>query len=136
MPTRQGGSFWKNARTYTTSATGTSSIRVQGLLERLTLRLHLGAAASGYRQARDDFRLPFNHLGIRARFPLGDQLLYQLNRPLKLLVRHFLDRIAMLDLAFARDKHGEHGPAQIALMASIPAVKRKAEEDWGKQKWR
>src|SRR5262249_1488535 len=34
---------------------------VQGLLERLTLGLgHLGAAASGRRQARDDFRFPLN----------------------------------------------------------------------------
>src|SRR5262249_50306840 len=53
----------------TTSATGTSSIRVQGLLERLTLRLHLGAAASGRRQAQDHFRFPLNHLGIRPSFP-------------------------------------------------------------------
>jgi hypothetical protein len=45
---------------------------VQGLSERLTLDLgHLGAAASGRRQARDDFRFPLNHLGIHARIPLG-----------------------------------------------------------------
>src|SRR5262249_15304270 len=52
----------------TTSGTRTSSARsatpsfrptIQGLLERLTLDLgHLGAAASGRRQARDDFRFP------------------------------------------------------------------------------
>ena len=48
----------------------------QGLLERLTLCLgHLGAAASGRRQARDHFRFPLNHLGIRRRIPLGNHLL-------------------------------------------------------------
>src|SRR5262249_4945227 len=53
---------------------------VQGLLERLTLGLaHLGAAASGRRQARDDFRFPFNHLGICRCVALGDQLLDDLD---------------------------------------------------------
>src|SRR5262245_32222946 len=66
----------------TTSGTRTFSHRqvhrngarpVQGLLERLTLGLgHLGAAASWRRQARDDFRFPLDHLGIRARLALGD----------------------------------------------------------------
>ena len=49
-------------------------------LERLTLDLgHLGAAASGRRQARDDFRFPLDHLGIRACLALRQHLLYQLD---------------------------------------------------------
>src|SRR5215471_17380931 len=43
---------------------------------------HLGAAASRRRQARDDFRFPLNHLGIRSRVALRDQLLDHLDRAL------------------------------------------------------
>src|SRR5262245_61963012 len=102
----------------TTSATGTSSIRsgrpkwrrpFQGLLERLTLDLgHLGAAASGRRQARDDFRFPLNHLGIRARVPLRDQLLYQLDASLQLLIAHRLDAAGMLQLHLPRHQQGAY----------------------------
>src|SRR5262249_10273140 len=53
---------------------------VQGLLERLILGLgHLGAAASGRRQARDHFRFPFDHLGICRCVALGNQLLDDLD---------------------------------------------------------
>src|SRR5262249_22220054 len=62
---------------------------------------HLGAAASGRRQARDDFRFPLNHLGICPSFPLGKLLFDVFDRALDLLVGHVLDRIAMLDLVFA-----------------------------------
>jgi hypothetical protein len=72
----------------TISATGTSSIRSDTPKWRQTgsrtfgeadLSLgHLGAAASGRRQARDDFRFPLNHLGIRARLALRKQLLDKL----------------------------------------------------------
>ena len=49
---------------------------LQRLLEGMTLGLgHLGAAASGRRQARDDFRFPLDNLGARPGIPLGDQLL-------------------------------------------------------------
>src|SRR5262249_56807483 len=96
----------------TTSGTRTSSTRsdtpkwrqtVQGFLERLTLGLgHLGAAASGRWQARDDLRFPLNHLGARCRIPLGDHLLNQLNAALDLLRCHRFDAIALLDLHLAR----------------------------------
>jgi len=72
---------------------------VQGLLERLTLRL--GAAASGRRQARDNFRFPLNHLGICRSFTLGKLLFDVLDRALDLFGRHVLDRIAVLDLVLA-----------------------------------
>src|SRR5262249_39185017 len=62
---------------------------------------HIGAVASGRRQARDDFRFPFYHLGIRPCIPLGDHLLEYLDRPLKLLIRQVLDRIAVLELMFS-----------------------------------
>src|SRR5262245_52040635 len=82
---------------------------VQGLLERLTLGLgHLGAAASGRRQARDDFRFPLNHLGIRARLTLRKHLLDKLNRPLNLLVRHRLDAAGMLQLHLPRHQQGAY----------------------------
>ena len=43
---------------------------VERLMELRTLGLgHLDAVASGRRQARDHFRLPLNHLGIRPSFP-------------------------------------------------------------------
>src|SRR5262249_6130932 len=65
---------------------------VQGLLERLTLDLgHLGAAASGRRQARDDFRFPFDHLGIRGCLALRQYLLDDLDRALNLIVGHCFD---------------------------------------------
>src|SRR5262249_19500652 len=94
-------------RCSTTSGTRTSSTRsgthrnrtppVQGLLARLTLDLgHLGAAASGRRQARDDVRFPLNHLGICRCIPLRDHLLYQLDPLLELLVGHRLDAAGML----------------------------------------
>jgi len=52
----------------------------RGLLERLTLGLgHLGAVASGRRQARDDFRFPLDHLGVCPCFPLSDQFPNNLN---------------------------------------------------------
>src|SRR5262249_16693159 len=72
------------------------------ILERLTLGLgHLGAAASGRRQARDDFRF----CGIRAGFPLRQYLLNYLDTAPDLLIRHRLDPIGVLDLHFTRDKH-------------------------------
>jgi len=78
-------------------------------LERLTLGLgHLGAAASGRRQARDDFRFPLNYLGIRAGFPRRQNLLDDLDGPLDLLIRHFLDRIAMLDLVLTGHQQSEN----------------------------
>src|SRR5215472_2460289 len=92
----------------TTSATGTFSTRSDTPKWRPTgsrtfgeadLSLgHLGAAASGRRQARDDFRFPFNHLGIRGCLALRQYLLDDLDRALDLLVGHVLDHIAMLDL--------------------------------------
>src|SRR5262249_46650028 len=66
----------------------------------------LRAPASGRRQARDDFRFPLNHLGIR-RVALGNQLLDELDRALDLLGRHVLDHIAMLDLVFAGHQQSE-----------------------------
>src|SRR5262249_12010056 len=69
---------------------------VQGLLERLILGLgHLGAAASGRRQARDDFRFPLNHLGLRAGLTLRQYLLDKLDAALDLLRRHRLDAAGM-----------------------------------------
>ena len=103
----------------TTSATGTSSIRVQELLERLTLHLHLGAAASGRRQPRDDFRFPLNHLGIRACIPLGNRFLDKLDSAIQLLIRHVLDRIVVLDLVLARDKQGETSQVHPGLLARM-----------------
>jgi hypothetical protein len=41
-------------------------------------------AGRGRRQARDDFRSPFNHLGTRARLALRQHPLDKLNRPLDL----------------------------------------------------
>jgi integrase len=58
---------------------------------------HLGAAASGRRQARDDFRFPLDHLGICRRIALRNQLLDDLDRALNLLVRHRLDAAGMLE---------------------------------------
>src|SRR5262249_36636480 len=82
--------------------------QVQGLLEGLTLGLgHLGAAASGRRQARDEFRFPLNHLGIRACIPLGNRFLDKLDSAIQLLIRHVLDRIAVLDVVLAGDKQSE-----------------------------
>src|SRR5262249_10773582 len=76
---------------------------VQGLLERLTLGLgHLGAAASGRRQARDDFRFPLYHLGIRGCLALRQHLLDKLDPALNLLVRHLLNASAVLDFHVPR----------------------------------
>src|SRR5262249_51170388 len=93
-------------------ATGTSSIRsgtpkwrptASRTLERLTLGLgHLGAAASGRRQARDHFRFPFNHLGIRGCLALRQYLLDDLDRALDLLVGHRFYPSAALVLPLAR----------------------------------
>src|SRR5262245_45729559 len=44
------------------------------------------------------------HLGIRARVPLGDQLLNHLDGLLDLLVAHSLDATGMLDLQLARNQ--------------------------------
>src|SRR5262249_33840623 len=63
---------------------------------------HLGAAASGRRQARDDFRFPLNHLGIPARLALRQYLLDKLNRPLDLLRRHRFDAAGGLDSHFPK----------------------------------
>src|SRR5262249_61703628 len=52
-------------------------------------------------QARHDFRYPLTPFGIRLRFARRQNLLDDLDSPLDLLVRHFLDRIAVLDLVFA-----------------------------------
>ena len=50
--------------------------RFKDFWRRLTLGLgHHGAAASGRRQPRDDFRNPFDDLGIRARLTLRQHLL-------------------------------------------------------------
>ena len=102
-------------RCSTTSGTRISSTRsdtrngarpVQGLLERLTLGLgHLGAAASGRRQARDDFRFRLNHHGIRAGFPRRQNLLDDLDSPLDLLVGHCFDAAGVLDLHLPRQAH-------------------------------
>ena len=73
-------------------------------------------AASGRRQARDDFRFPLDYL--RPGIPLGDHLFQDSERLLKLLVRHFLDRIAMLDFLFARDKQGETTQVHPGLLAA------------------
>src|SRR5215472_14045522 len=90
----------------TTSATRTAHGQVhrngarpvQGLLERLTLDLgHLSAAASGRRQARDDFCLPLNHFrrlagprcyrrAARRRIPKGRSSPAVVARPLVFLV--------------------------------------------------
>src|SRR5262245_32797460 len=79
---------------------------IQGLLEGLTLGLgHLGAAASGRRQARDDFRFPFDHLSIR-RIAFRDHRLNELNGPLNLLIGHRLDAAGMLRLHLPRHQHG------------------------------
>src|SRR5262249_46879833 len=69
---------------------------------------HLGAAASGRRQARDDFRFPSNHLGICRCVALGDHLLDELDRALDLLRRHVLDRIAVLDFHLPRHQQGAY----------------------------
>jgi len=77
-----------------------------------------GAAASGRRQARDHFRFPLNHHGIRARIPLGDHVFQDSERLLKLLVRQLLERIAVLDLVFARDKQGQTSQVHPGLLAA------------------
>src|SRR5262245_56380554 len=48
------------------------------------------------------------HLGIRAGFPLGNQLLTGLNRPLDLLIGHRLDAAGMLYLEFPRHQQGAY----------------------------
>src|SRR5262249_15737872 len=65
---------------------------------------HLGAAASGRRQARH--RFPLYHLGICPCFPLGDHLLDNLNSAFDLLVGHGLDTAGMLEFQLFRDEHG------------------------------
>src|SRR5262249_33974782 len=102
----------------TTSNTRPSSTRsdtpkgarpVQGLLERLTLSLgHLGAAASGRRQARDDFRFPLDHLGAGGCIALGNQLFEDFNGALQLLVRHRFDAAGMLQLHLPRHQQGAY----------------------------
>src|SRR5262249_45979618 len=92
---------------------------VQGLLEGLTLGLgHLGAAASGRRQARDDFRFTLNHLGIRASVPLRDHRLDELDGALDLLITHRLYAAGMLDFQLFRDEHG--AALQVARRALPP----------------
>src|SRR6516165_4550328 len=63
---------------------------------------HLGAAASGRRQARNDFRFALDDLGIRPGVALRNHRLNQLNRALDLLVGHRLDAAAVLDLHLPR----------------------------------
>src|SRR5262249_41980836 len=65
----------------------------------------LRAPASGRRQARDDFRFPLNHLGIR-RVALGNQLLDDLDPALDLLICHRLDAAGMLQLHLPRHEQG------------------------------
>jgi Tripartite tricarboxylate transporter family receptor len=79
---------------------------------------HLGAAASGRRQARDDFRFPLNHLGIRSRVALRDQLLDHLDRALDLLVAHSLDAPAVLDLRLARHEQRKYFEVHARLVTS------------------
>ena len=50
---------------------------------------------------------PLNHHGIRARLTLRQYLLNQLYRALDLLVRHVLDRIAMLGLVLTGHQQSE-----------------------------
>ena len=58
------------------------------------------------------------HLGIRARIPLGDHVFQDSERLLKLLVRQLLERIAVLDLVFARDKQGQTSQVHPGLLAA------------------
>src|SRR5262249_22551946 len=71
----------------------------------------------GRRQARDDFCFPLNHprrlAGLRRQHGLN-----RCNRLLKLLVRQVLERIAVLDLVFARDKQGETSQVHPRLLAA------------------
>src|SRR5215472_13656586 len=60
--------------------------------------------ANRRRQARDDFRFPFNHPGIRASFPLRQHFLDQRQRPLELLVGHRFHPTGLLDLHLARNQ--------------------------------
>ena len=70
--------------------------------QRLTLGLgHLGAAASGRRQARDHFRFPLNHLGIRASLALGKLVFDEGNGPVDLLVRERLNGLGQGALAMS-----------------------------------
>src|SRR5262249_35875398 len=66
---------------------------------------HLGAAASGRRQARDDFRFPLTHVAVER--ALSTQGFDRFQGLLYLLVRHVLHRIAVLDLVLARHQQSE-----------------------------
>ena len=93
--------------------------RFKDFWKRLTLGLgHLGPAASGRRQARDDFRFPLNHLGIRARVPLRDHRLDELDGALDLLITHRLYAAGMLEFQLFRDEHG--ADLQVARRALPP----------------
>src|SRR5215472_15910334 len=100
----------------TTSATGTSSIRSGTPKWRPTGSRIFGA--NRRRQARDDFRFPLNHLGIRRRIPLRDHLLDELDGLLELLIRHRLDAVGMLEFQLFRDEHG--ADLQVARRALPP----------------
>src|ERR1700747_2996301 len=89
----------------TTSATGTSSIRSGTPKWRPIASGTFGVDRCRRRQARR--RFPLYYLGIRARLALRQHLLDKLDRGLDRLGRHVLDRIAMLDLVFARHQQSE-----------------------------
>src|SRR5215470_11108504 len=84
----------------TTSATGTSSIRSGTPKWRRTASRIFGA--NWRRQARDDFRFPLNHLGIRRRIALRNHLLDEFNALLELLIAHRLDAAGMLEFQLCR----------------------------------
>ena len=58
--------------------------------------------ANWRRQARDDFRFPLNHLGIRRRIALRNHLLDEFNALLELLIAHRLDAAGMLEFQLCR----------------------------------
>src|SRR5262249_17364141 len=103
---RSVGTRCERCVSYAATTPKTPTYSFPSAVERLTLSLgHLGAAASWRRQARDDFRFPLDQLGVRAGFSFGQYLLDNLDGPLDLLIRHRLDRIAVLDLHFTRHQH-------------------------------
>src|SRR5262249_37806164 len=80
---------------------------------------HLAPCLTRWR--REDWnrlRNPFDHLGIRAGLTLRPHLLDKLDTAFELLVRHVLDRIAVLDLVLTRDKQGETSQVHPGLLAA------------------
>src|SRR5262249_55137692 len=87
----------------TISGTRTSSTRCATPKWRRTGSRIFGA--NRRRQARDDFRSPLNHLGIRRSIALGNKLLEDLECALELLVGHGFDPAGMLQLHLPRHQH-------------------------------